>query len=396
MKLTLLGVMMLLFTSLSAQEIKTDTFGKGIFNVVGKDSTFSMNFAIRFQLLGFSSWTEHQPNELSFLVRRSRLKLKGFVYSPKLKYKFEAGFSNRDMSGGSEDFTHGSPRFIMDAFLEWGYYKNLSLWVGQGKLPGNRERVMSSADLQLVDRSLLNGKFNIDRDIGVQLKHYFHLSEKFIVKEILSISQGEGRNITTGNLGGLQYVGRIELLPFGKFKNKGDYTGADLVREKTPKLAIGTSYEFNNDAVRERSNQGRYMLIDDDSALFKSNINTVFIDGIFKYKGYSFMFEYANRNADDPIAKNSDGSATGDIIQVGNALNLQSGYVFPSNWEIAGRFTNLNMDEITMENSRDMYTLGLSKYIVGQKLKVQSDCSYISNNGRPNEILARLQIDVHF
>ena len=39
------------------------------------------------------------------------------------------------------------------------------------------------------------------------------------------------------------------------------------------------------------------------------------------------MAEYANRNAEDAFAKNSDGSLTGDIVQVGNGLNLQSGYL---------------------------------------------------------------------
>ena len=33
------------------------------------------------------------------------------------------------------------------------------------------------------------------------------------------------------------------------------------------------------------------------------------------------------RDAKDPYAKNSDGSLTGDVVQVGNALNLQSGYL---------------------------------------------------------------------
>lgn len=395
-KFTLLGVTFLACSFLNAQEIKTGTFGKGIFNITGKDSTFTMKFAVRFQLLGFSSWKENQPNELSFLVRRSRLKLDGYVYSPKLKYKFEAGFSNRDMSGGSDDFTHGSPRFIMDAFVDWNFYKNTVLRIGQGKLPGNRERIISSANLQLVDRSLLNGKFNIDRDIGFQLKHSFNPFKNLMVREILSISLGEGRNVTTGNLGGLQYVGGVEILPFGNFISKGDYKGADLKREPTPKLAIAASYEFNHDAVRTRSNQGKYMLIDDNNGLYKTNINTVFVDAMFKYKGFSFMFEYADRTADDPFAKNTDGSLTGDIIETGNASNFQAGYLFSNNWEIAGRYTDLNMSTFTMQNSKDMYTLGVSKYIVGHKLKIQSDFSYIKTYGGANEILARLQLEVHF
>ena len=57
----------------------------------------------------------------------------------------------------------------------WNFHENFELWVGQTKLPGNRERVISSANLQQVDRSLLNSRFNIDRDFGFQLRHHFNL-----------------------------------------------------------------------------------------------------------------------------------------------------------------------------------------------------------------------------
>jgi len=43
-------------------------------------------------------------------------------------------------------------------------------------------------------------------------------------KEIFSIAQGEGRNITSGNIGGHQYTGRVEFLPMGNFTSGGDYS----------------------------------------------------------------------------------------------------------------------------------------------------------------------------
>ena len=56
----------------------------------------------------------------------------------------------------------------MDAVLKNHINENWSLWFGQTKLPGNRERVYSSQELQFVDRSLVNARFNLDRDVGVQ------------------------------------------------------------------------------------------------------------------------------------------------------------------------------------------------------------------------------------
>ena len=391
-RLTIVSLFTLAF--INAQETTAPKFGKGLFNLVGQDSSWTMKIGTRMQILAISNWEDSESNESNFLVRRARLKFDGFAFTPKLKYKLELGLSNRDISGASQ-FTSNAPRYILDAVIKWNFSGNFVLWFGQTKLPGNRERVISSANMQLVDRSLLNSRFNIDRDLGVQLRHHFNLSDTFIVREIISMSQGEGRNVTIGNIGGHQYTGRVELLPFGKFSGKGDYSGSDLKRETTPKLAVGATYDFNNNAVKTRSNMGSYM--ETDTGFYETNITTLFIDAMFKYKGFSFMGEYANRDAKDPFAKNIDGSLTGDIVQVGNGLNLQAGFLFKNDWEFSGRFTNIELDKtITGKNQEQQYTFGVSKYIVGHSLKVQSDISYLGINGGNNQLMYRLQFDIHF
>jgi hypothetical protein len=387
----------LICSNLSSQETSAPKFGKGLFNLIGKDSSFSMNVSARMQMLGTSNWDVNNglSNPTSnLLVRRARLKFSGFAYSPKLKYKLELGLSNRDI-GKASSFTNEAPKYILDAVVKWNFSGNFVLWFGQTKLPGNRERVISSGDLQQVDRSLLNSRFNIDRDMGFQLRHHFNLTDKFIVKEMFSVSQGEGRNVTTGNLGGHQYTSRIELLPFGKFASKGDYRGSDLKFEPAPKLALGFTYDFNNDAVKNRSNQGSYMT--NDTGFYSTNISTVFLDAMYKHKGFSVMAEYAYRDAEDAFAKNSDGTLTGDLVQVGNALNLQTGYLLSKTLEISGRYTNIDWDsDITGKGAENQYTLGLSKYIVGHKLKVQTDVSYLDLATKTNQFMYRLQVDIHF
>ncbi|MDA8640253.1 OprO/OprP family phosphate-selective porin [Flavobacteriaceae bacterium] len=389
-------LLLLTITSTFAQEVTTSKFGKGLLNITGKDSTFYMNFSARMQYLSATSWSEgdFENRESNFLVRRSRLKFSGFAYNPKLTYKLELGLSNRDISGASA-FTSNAPRYILDAYIRWNFYKNFTLQAGQGKLPGNIERVISSGNLALVDRSLLNSKFNIDRDLGIQFRHHFKLSENFIVKEIFAISQGEGRNITKGNLGGHQYTSRIEVLPFGKFKSKGDYKGADLDREQTPKLLVGVVYDVNNNAVKSRSNMGSYL--ETNEGFYQTDINTLFFDTHFKYRGFSLMAEYANRDADDPIAKNEDNSLTGDVVNIGNSTNIQMGYVTPSNLAITGRYTNVNFDSIVSSNNKiTQYTIGLSKYVAKHKLKVQTDLTYEDSVSSSNKLVYRLQFDIHF
>ena len=382
----------------NAQKVVDSKFGKGVFNVIAKDSSWSMKFATRMQFLSTSVLAANEPNsaeiDQNFLIRRARFKFDGFAFSPKLKYKFELGLSNRDISGGSE-FTRNTPRYILDAVVMWNFAGNWELWAGQTKLPGNIERVVSSGNLQFVDRSLLNSRFNIDRDVGLQLRHKDKLGENFVIREKIALSQGEGRNVTQGNEGGLQYTARVEFLPFGEFKSKGDYSASDLKREATPKLMASINYDHNNNAVRERSNLGGYMFLSDGS-LYQTNINTFFADAVFKYQGFSFTTEFARRDAEAAIAVEADGTATGDVVNVGNSLNVQAGYLLPSNLEFSGRYTNVNLDGIAGGAKTDQYTLGASKFFVGHKLKLQTDLSYTTINGEGDNWMYRLQLDVHF
>jgi len=51
---------------------------------------------------------------------------------------------------------------------------------------------------------------------------------------------------------------------------------------------------------------------------------------------------------------------------------------------------------ITGKNPESQYTIGVSKYIVGHKLKIQTDVSYLSKDESNNGMMYRLQFDIHF
>lgn len=401
-KLITLGVLFLSVSSVNGQQVIDSKFGKGLYNVIAKDSSWSMKFGLRFQSL-YMGEIEHNnstgfgDNSSRFMIRRARLKFDGFAFTPKLKYKIELGVSNSDL-GKVDATTNEAPRMILDAVLMWNFYQNFELWAGQTKLPGNRERVISSANMQLVDRSQLNSVFNIDRDMGVQVRHHFKLG-KGIVREIIAISQGEGRNLVQDNLGGLEYTGRIEFLPFGSFKSKGDYIGADISRESKPKLSLAFTYDYNDRAVKTQGNQGRYMIDgsgENRDGFFHSNIKTIFVDMMFKYKGFSLMGEYAFRDADEAKLYNSD-STWSSTVYTGQGINLQAGYLLKNNWEVAGRYTLINPGKITGRSDFEQYTFGISKYFSGHALKVQSDVSYLRTYGSADgTLMYRLQFDIHF
>lgn len=382
----------------NAQDIQGPRFGKGILNISGKDSTWSMNFTTRFQLLGSGTWQENQDGgtdfNSNFLVRRARLKFEGFAFTKNLTYKLEIGLANQDIDGASY-YTDYADKIIQDAYIQWKFYKNLSIKAGQAKLPGNIERLISSGSLQFVDRSLLNKEFNIDRDIGLQLLNEHYLTPTFLIREQLAFSQGDGRNVTVGNMGGYQYTGRIELLPLGTFKNDNEMEGSALEREDKPRVMIAVAYDYNDDAVNTQSNRGDFMGIEEN--LYQTDITTMFADVVFKYKGVSLLAEYANRSAEDAIAKDDQGIPTGDVVRTGNAFNIQGGYLFDSNWELSGRYTHVDLDqEVQSIMEENQYTLGVSKYIVGHNLKLQTDISYATFADQSDMVMARLQLEIQF
>ncbi|KYG82209.1 hypothetical protein MB14_01950 [Roseivirga ehrenbergii] len=380
---------------LNAQDKSNTSFGKGL-EVVALDSSFSMKFGLRFQTLyqgSLNVFSEKWDDQ--FLIRRARMKFDGFAYHPSLTYKVELGLSSRDISGGDVDEHSNTSRFIYDAVLKWQFSKNWSIWAGQTKLPGNRERVISSQKMQFVDRSLLNARFNIDRDAGIQLHHSANLGKRAVIKNILAISIGEGRNLTTDNIGGYDYTYRLEYLPFGEFTGKGDYFGSDLKRESTPKLSIAAAFDYNDGAAKQRGQLGSFVQ-DSDGNQFSTDLSTFFMDAHFKYNGFSFMGEYANKRSSEQVIVVLDDSSTLKYT-TGNAINLQAGYLIDkSEWAV--RYTHVNPDDLVYSNLKEetQYTLGYSRYIVGHSLKLQSDLSYIDKPLGDNLVSFRFQFEISF
>jgi hypothetical protein len=369
-------------------------FGKGL-RYTAPDTSFSVKFNYRMQQLLVVNTVDDNSDATSsqFLVRRSRLKFDGFAFTPKLKYKAEMGLTNRDIAINSEDGnTRDAARIILDAVLKYEFVKGWELWVGQTKLAGNRERVISSANLQFVDRSLVNSRFNIDRDAGLQLRGKIQAGDAWI-NPSFAVTMGEGRNITSLNAGGYNYTAHLDFLPFGTFAGKGDYIGADLEREPTPKLSIGLTYNYNDGAVRQQGQLGRFVE-DSEGNYVENNLTAFLADLMFKYQGFSVMSEYGNTTGDNESTDVSRGFNTG------SGLSIQAGYLLPSNWEIAMRYTTVERDkDISGITDENQFTFGISRYIVGHSLKVQTDYTrrtFPGDDDRPGRSMFRMQMEMQF
>jgi hypothetical protein len=360
--------------SLSAQQIPISptpyfTYGKGL-GIISPDSLFMLNIRFRIQnrlALTTASETDLSIESVEARTRRLRLRFDGFIYTPRLNYVLQLAFTRSDMDYDDTGF----PNIIRDAMILYNFNEHIAVGLGQTKLPGNRQRVNSSGDLQLADRSIVNSTFNIDRDFGVQF-YYNNSIKKFYYVLRAAISSGDGRNITSSDRG-LAYTGRLELLPFGKFTNGGDYFEGDLAREPRPKLSFGITHSSNQNAIRTGGQLGKFLYEPRD-------ITTNMMDLLIKYNGWAFAGEYLKRDALNPVTQNETGDKR--FVYTGHGLNFQGSYLFKSNYEITTRYSQVRPDsEIqSLDEKVQQYTIGATKYIRGHRLKLQTDLTYETND----------------
>lgn len=389
-RFTLLAIagILTISTSVFGQNTEVNTLGKGV-TFSPEDKSYEVKIGARFQTL-YAGTLDLETDEYSdqLLTRRARLKFDGFVYSPKIRFKIELGLTNRDTRNSSSSGivqNSGTANIILDAVVKYKFADDWEAWFGQTKVPGNRERIISSQKIQFVDRSLVNSKFTLDRDIGVHLLRKSAIGD-MVVKTHASITMGEGRDITTTNSGGYAYTGRVEFLPFGEFTSKGDYFGGDLEREETAKLSIAAAFDFNDGASRSRGQLGSFVY-DLSNELITNDLKTIFIDAMFKSNGFSLSSEFASKRGEDSIT--GFGTGTGFVVQ--------AGYILKNNIEPAFRITTIDPDNVgSVLKKQTQYTFGLSKYVIGHTLKFQTDISYSDYDLSNNELLVRFQVEVAF
>lgn len=319
-----------LFAQVESDERPLEISPNGInFN---KDSVFHLTLRFRMQnRFGYLS-TLDGVNEAGFeaSVRRLRLRLDGFVLSRKIGYYIQLSFSRSD-----QDLVSGTvAQTVRDAMIYYYFNKNFYIGFGQSKLPGNRERVISSGNLQFPDRSIANAAYTLDRDFGFFAYKTIALDgdKQPILQLKGTITGGEGRGQVFTD--GLAYTGRIEWLPLGAFKNLGDYTQGDLEFEKRPKFSVATGYSYNDATTRAGGQLGSNIPVPVD-------MKTWISDMMFKYAGWAVMGEYFYRTLDDYDLDGINDLALKKIPQ-GKGFNLHISRMLAKKHEVAIRYAGVN------------------------------------------------------
>jgi len=393
-------------------------------------------------------------SETRFRMRRLRLRISGKSANERFGYRLQVDLAGQDEAQREGDVTDAR-NYLLDAYISYKVARRVELIFGQrATYTDNRELFMNSNSLQLPERSRLTSVFASIREFGLFAKGTFRTGGGTYLKPYITITNGDGANVFANDRGGLKYGARVDFLPFGLFTNYGQFRQADVVRELTPKLVFGVTANYNDGITSRRGrDSGRIYYLNDlnDNGFLDEgeerlpDYSKVGVDFMFKYNGFSVIGEYHKSFAsvpDDINARNDIYGPDTDVItdrfrgrvnptssefrdyttdeyarrqmMLGEAYNIQGGYLFKNGISVDARYTHINADthsfinNATFFNRTDYYTIGLSKYLSrSYGAKIQASYTWIKagefgisdNNGNPlpgDEQLFRLILTVAF
>jgi phosphate-selective porin OprO and OprP len=342
------------------------TLGRG-YTLEASDGSSKLNIRLRTQFQGFVLTNPKEPEtgerdrpDMGFIIRRLRLLFQGHVLNEDIRYYVQLGFSPRDQE---EDLRIP----IRDAQMIWTGLRDFNLRVGQMKVPFNRERVISSSALGMVDRSNVNAELNLDRDVGIMLqsRDLFGLGE--ILRYNLGVFGGDGRNRTLSRTG-LLYAARIEVAPFGGFD---DYSEVDFKRASKPRLALGFAAAYSESTRRVRATTGETFEL--GTVDYRHGV----ADLIFKLSGLSLHSEILFRKSPQTVLAGTDaaGNTITEYARSAWGYMFQAGFMVSEHLEPALRYGEVRpVGTSNPELVRDREIGGaLSYYFHKHDLKVQLD-----------------------
>jgi hypothetical protein len=423
----------LYFTNLTAQntQLNSYTFGEGINFDNEKGATFKLEgyFQPYFES---KSYSDENVNETAnrYRMRRMRLRLSGNSANERFSYRFQV-----DLAGANEVEDESQNLYLLDAYIEYALTKRINVSFGQrATYTDNRELFMNSYALQLVERSRLTSAFATIREFGLFIRGNFKTGGGSYLRPYFVLTTGDGPNVFTKDRGGLKVGGRVDFLPFGTFTNFGQFRQSDIVRERSPKFVIGAYYSINNGMTSRRGrDSGRIIYLNDannngaldDGEESLPNYAKFGVDFLFKYQGFSVLGEFIKSTAIVPTDINlrndylgADPTVLTDRFRgrvtptspdfrdytpeeyvrrqliLGQAYNIQVGYLFKNNFSLDARFTHLTSDENSFLNNPaffnrpNHYTLGVTKFLsrsYGAKIQASYSIADGSNGITTNE-----------
>jgi phosphate-selective porin len=358
-------------------------------NIVAKDIGLHLKPELRVQTR-ISTPFDGNPDEIkdfdndtsNMEIQRARMKVGGNV-TKDLKVKFE--YDLKDSR-------------LLDFRLTYKFSDEFQFRFGRMKAHYSPERVTSSKDQQLVDRSMVNNWFTVDRQQGISFLGRLNKGTWADSSYWFDISNGTGRDGNNEN-DNFMYVGRYQWNFLGE---QIETAMGDLKFRTKPAAHIAFSAVSNESAYTKFSSSGAGQLV-----TFKDKAEGVddqfqleqwMVDFFYRYNGFSFQTEYHQKEVDDQI-NNEVTDLEGYYVQAGffpHTLNKN----IPSNLELAVRYATVDPDTDVSGNEQNEIVLGANWFFKGHRNKISFDITRyeIEEVGldSESETRIRLQHDISF
>jgi hypothetical protein len=357
---------------------------------LGEGLQFSINQgAYQFKITGLVQpnyaylKTDKKPGASRLNSKRTYLTFSGKAIKERVSFLVTTDFS--------------APIPLLDAYIAYHLSNRFTASVGQRRnFTNTRELTFEEYNLQFTNRGNSTTLFNNSgREFGLFLEG--KIGTKSVLVPQASITSGDGANSfginsTDYDYGGFKYGGRLDWYVFGMFKQGNQGFAADLGREKSLKMVIGGAGSINQGASNDKGEgHGQFLFYNKDKDIQLPEQRKIHADILVKYRGFSLLGEYVNVTAAGLNGLYQDTSATAaaklkptqiaQFMTLGNAWNVQAGYVTKSGYGISGRYENIDAEFGTETGSKiadaEVFTVGLVKYINGNNLKIQTDYTQV-------------------
>jgi phosphate-selective porin OprO and OprP len=369
------ALMLLFYTAAHAQYMQADTskrvsirHGSKGFEFETADLRFLLQIQGRLQFR-FATPEDQDPvtfddfsetKEAVFKINRARLKIGGHAWQPWIKYYWEYELAQSNLL----DF-----RLMIERW-EW-----LSVKVGQWKLELTRERFISSGEQQMVDRSIVNRPFTVDRQQGVEV--YGHLKGRGLAdfNYWVAVLTGTGRGSFTNDDSNLMYFGRTQWNFLGR---PLDFEGSDVSIHKKPAGIFAFSAVTNRSPYTRFSQSGGGALEGYEEGLpGQYRVNQMNLEAAFMYKGFSWQSEFMRKEIINKLDNDATDVLQGYYIQAGYFAHQAIGW-WPAPLEIAMRNALYRPNKEAQQTREKETSLAFNWFFNGHQNKLTFETSYFN------------------
>ena len=348
--------------------------------------------------------------ESTFELRRVRMKVGGHGYQPWIKYYFEVDWQpGRDFDDGAGN----AATRLIDWRIMLEKYKWAKLRIGQWKINYSRERVDSSGKQTMVERSIMNRIFTIDRQIGAMLYGRVNPGTPVDVNYYLGVYSGSGRGVAKNDDDNMMYMGRLQWNVFGR-ELKWRQSDVTFHKKPTASLSIGGYTTIGKCTRWSSGGCGNISGFEGSGSKYTQDgrfrVDGIQVGSAFKYRGFAWQHETHwkqvkdSGNAEqyaDILKAREDKENPGDPADaLASKTNMFGGYAMagyfphylmpaiPKPLEVAFRYSHVDTNVHEPGGFRQEYTLGFNWFFAGHRNKLTLDVSHLTLSALDNDPMA--------